>query len=743
MSDYTISAAIEVTDRGSSKVEAFAGSVKNADEAMKRAGASQSQYQAKLAGVSQSAGKMADSLRPAAIATVGLGTAAGIAAGKFETTFAKSVGLAGLAANEVENVKNKTLELAKATGRGPQDLAEGFYFISSAGIQGKAALDALEVSAKGAAAGLGDTATVADVLTSAINAYGEANLSAAQAGDVLAETAKQGKAEASALAPQFGRLLPVAAQLGVSFDQVGGALAYLTRTSGNASLASTEVAGIMRKLLAPTEQAQKALGLYGITADDLRAKVGKEGLLATLQYLYETVNGNANAFNDIFDDAEAFTGALALTGKNAESAKEVFDALKDSSGSLGNAFDQVAGTESFKVQQSLAAVKVAAIEVGDSLLPLAASAAGLIAGAASGFASLPGPIRGFAEVLGGTTVAAYGLAKGVEVVSKATESLSKIAGTGATAVTAIGAAAAGLTILALAYAEVTAKSGDLKRSTQEYTDAIKDQTKAVGELSSAFVAKSLADNGKLGNLGKLGLTTSDVSKAATGNNAEFTAFLNQIRALDQSMNGTKKNADALFSSLIELRASAASAAAGIANAAITNEKLGRSAIEAAAAAKLPADQFAALQGILSDGVVTSQELATSNLNLTDVLSLLRSISGDSATGVEGSAPLRMARPQVWTRPGTLRTTSPERCPVSARRMRLSPRPRSVSSVRSFRSATRASRSPTLRKPSTREGRASTRRARAEPRRLTTQRKRRSGSRTRLVESRPRNDAWRT
>ncbi len=52
--------------------------------------------------------------------------------------------------------------------------AEALFFITSAGLEEKEALDMLEVSARAAAAGLGDIATIADAVTSAANAYGPA-----------------------------------------------------------------------------------------------------------------------------------------------------------------------------------------------------------------------------------------------------------------------------------------------------------------------------------------------------------------------------------------------------------------------------------------------------------------------------------------------------------------------------------------------------------------------------------------
>ena len=110
--------------------------------------------------------------------------AAGTAAVKFSTDFrttmAQIIGLAGATTDEIDGIAKACLELSPAAGRGPQELAEAMYFIQSSGVKGAAAVDILTQSARAAAAGLGETKVVADLATSAVNAYGANNLTAAQ-----------------------------------------------------------------------------------------------------------------------------------------------------------------------------------------------------------------------------------------------------------------------------------------------------------------------------------------------------------------------------------------------------------------------------------------------------------------------------------------------------------------------------------------------------------------------------------
>ena len=152
----------------------------------------------------------------------------------YEASMTKIIGLVGVGRDVVEGWNTTVLQMAGPVAQAPAKLADALFFVTSAGIRGAEAMEVLEMSAKAATAGLGETKAVADLVTSAMNAYGIENLNAAQATDVLVAAVREGKAEADALATSMGMVLPIASNMGVTFDQVGAAVAAMTRTGTNA-----------------------------------------------------------------------------------------------------------------------------------------------------------------------------------------------------------------------------------------------------------------------------------------------------------------------------------------------------------------------------------------------------------------------------------------------------------------------------------------------------------------------------
>ncbi|HSE44716.1 MAG TPA: phage tail tape measure protein, partial [Gemmatimonadales bacterium] len=299
---------------------------------------------------------------------------------KFEDQMQKTVGLANVAEGSVGKFSKQVLALAPQVGRGPQELAKAFFFVASSGIAANKAMAVVKASAQGAVAGLGDTATVADALTSVINAYGAANINAAQAADVLTATVREGKGEADRFAPVIGNVVALAAQLGVSFDQVGAALAVQTRLGTDAETTAIQLQRVFSTLLKVTPKSAEAFESVGLNADKLREQLGeKNGLIKVLTQVKAAFEGNSPALSQAFGDVRALRGILNLVGKQTKSTQEVFDKLANSAGSAKTAFDAVDKDTAQQFRKLKASAEVLGISVGAIFAPLAAGAATALA----------------------------------------------------------------------------------------------------------------------------------------------------------------------------------------------------------------------------------------------------------------------------------------------------------------------------------------------------------------------------
>jgi TP901 family phage tail tape measure protein len=307
----------------------------------------------------------------------------------FDASMSKITALVGIGADEVSGMKDAVLELAGSTATAPQELADALFVLTSAGLRGDDALSALEASAKASAAGLGQTNDIARAVAGAMNAYGPGVLDAARATDILTATARAGNFETSQLAGALGRVLPFAKQAGASFEDVGGAVALLTRTNGDAAQSITNVTALLGGFVVPTAEATTVLGELGMTAQDVRDSIEANGLPATLQTLMDKLGGNKEALGKLVGGKEAASAAFSILEADAQTLADTFGVVTDSVGMTDEAFGVMAETSQNTLKQAWIDMQVALIQVGEIIGPLVADIAGGISTVVDAFSKLP------------------------------------------------------------------------------------------------------------------------------------------------------------------------------------------------------------------------------------------------------------------------------------------------------------------------------------------------------------------
>lgn len=299
---------------------------------------------------------------------IAAGKASITAARDFEFSMQKMVGLANAAQDSIKSWSDEVLQMGPEVAKRPQELAEALYFILSSGIRGAQALDVLKISAKAATAGLGETQDVANLLTSVLNAYAGTGITAAKAADILVAAVREGKGEADAFARTMGQIIPIAANLGVSFDEIAGGMAAITLTGSSAANAAVYLKGIFNALVTASSAGEKALNAMGTSYAQLRQILAEQGLIALLEKLRDLqARYGDEMLGDVIPNIRAMTAFLSLAGKNFQYNVDLMNRVTDSAGSLNDAFASVAGTIKVKYDQALAAANASLISLGKTV----------------------------------------------------------------------------------------------------------------------------------------------------------------------------------------------------------------------------------------------------------------------------------------------------------------------------------------------------------------------------------------
>lgn len=323
---------------------------------------------AKLTAFGQKAKSIGSSLKSIQLPMALAGGAAVKLAVDFDKSMTQIESLVGIAGDKVAQMGEEAKKMAAETGQSATAAAESLFFITSAGLRGEEAMQVLSASLKSAAIGLGEAKIVADLATSAMNAYGSETLSASGATDVLGAAVREGKLSADTLAGAMGSVLPVASNMGVQFHEVGAAFAAMSRTGTDAAQASTQLNSIMMGIMKPSEDAKKALDELGLSSEGLRRQIKEEGLLSVFMTLKDASEQNSAAFERVFGNVRALKGIMDLTGKGFESTRQIFDNMNKTAGFTEDAFGKVSESASFQLTKSLNELRVMFTEVGSVIL---------------------------------------------------------------------------------------------------------------------------------------------------------------------------------------------------------------------------------------------------------------------------------------------------------------------------------------------------------------------------------------
>ena len=303
---------------------------------------------------------------------------AGAASVKLSLDFQKSMTkiqtLVGKTGKEIEVMKAGIMEMSTKTAKSPVELAEGLYFLESAGLRGANAMETLNSVAKGSASGLGDMEALSLVAAAAQNAYGAETLTAAEALDKFGVMVRTGMFDAQELSNVLGTQLGLASNLGISFDEVGAMISTYTQTTGSATAATNGLSAIMMTFAKlesePTRKQAEALDAIGMSAEGVKKMMGEQGLMATMQHLQTQFDAAGVPMADFFSKSQALKGALGVLGGQTEAYTANLDAMAESSGFVGDAFATTAETDAFKMEQAMNNLKVAGTSLGDSLAPV-------------------------------------------------------------------------------------------------------------------------------------------------------------------------------------------------------------------------------------------------------------------------------------------------------------------------------------------------------------------------------------
>jgi TP901 family phage tail tape measure protein len=253
----------------------------------------------------------------------------------FEEAMKQVATLSDASDEELRQVEDTLLEIAKAGDFSATELANAYYQALSAVGDTTEAMAVLQEANKAAIGGNADLFQSVDGLTSMYNAWKLSIDDLAKTNDLLFTAVRMGKTTVDEIAGSIGRVAPLAAQAGVGIDEVLTAVAALTLQGSSTAEAMTQLRGIFSSMTKPSEQAKKMAEELGIQFDVTALK--SKGLQGVLNDIAEATEGDSAKMAMLFGEVEALNGVLALTGKGVEDFENILSEMGVSVGATDEA----------------------------------------------------------------------------------------------------------------------------------------------------------------------------------------------------------------------------------------------------------------------------------------------------------------------------------------------------------------------------------------------------------------------
>jgi TP901 family phage tail tape measure protein len=299
----------------------------------------------------------------------------------FQQQIAAINSITDLTQSQLQGLSGGIRTLSRDMGKSATESAAAVYDLLGSGVATADAMDVLALSTKAAVAGMSETKTAAGVGVSIINAYGESMSNLGLRYDQLFVAIQDGVVSFDQLAAGLGQVLPTAAAAGVSFGEVGAAIARMTVQGIQAPIAITALRSAINQLASPAVEARKAMAGLGIEW---------KGLSSTLQQIANKKLG-FDSLAQIIPETEGRTAILALTKDYAGFAAEV-KKMEGAAGATERAYNIMKETPQAQVDKFNAALGDLSNSFGQAVaagLPLI----GLLRDMLNAFNGLSDPVK--------------------------------------------------------------------------------------------------------------------------------------------------------------------------------------------------------------------------------------------------------------------------------------------------------------------------------------------------------------
>lgn len=236
---------------------------------------------------------------------VGVGAAITKVAGDFEEQMAKVSAISQAYGDDLQSLKDYAIELGENGKFSATEIAQAYEYMGMAGWKTNQILAGTKPIIDLATASGEDLASVSDIVTDGLTAFGLKAEDTGRFVNVLAEAARSSNTNVGMMGESFKYVAPVAGSLGYSVEDVGIALGTMANSGIKASMAGTTLRNIFQRMTKPTKESEMAMDRLGLSMYDANGRMySLREILLQLRKGFSEINMPLDEYNKQLDELD-------------------------------------------------------------------------------------------------------------------------------------------------------------------------------------------------------------------------------------------------------------------------------------------------------------------------------------------------------------------------------------------------------------------------------------------------------
>ena len=302
-------------------------------------------------------------------------TAAGAAivatSAKFESGMSKISAISGATGKDLELIKSKAMEMGAKTKFSASEAADAFSYMAMAGWKTSDMLDGIEGIMNLAAASGEDLASVSDIVTDALTAFGLTAKDSGHFVDVLAKASNDSNTDVSMLGESFKYVAPLCGAMGYSAEDCAIALGLMANAGIKGSQSGTTLKSALANLASPTKEMQKVMSQYNLSLTNSDGSM--KSLSEVMVMLRSNLGGldeqtKAAAASTLFGK-EAMSGMLSIINASDEDFNKLTESIYNCDGTAQSMAETMNDNLSGQITILKSTLETLALQLGEIIVP--------------------------------------------------------------------------------------------------------------------------------------------------------------------------------------------------------------------------------------------------------------------------------------------------------------------------------------------------------------------------------------